>query len=184
MKIEDDVFFPGSSVPKRCRECAHAYYVYGVEFECTRANSGKRCRFKKKVEKNERTAKMKEKEESDTINHPAHYGAAFPPVEIECIRITRYLPFTVGNAFKYIWRAGRKDPEKTLEDLRKALWYVHYARRCETDLRYPAARAVFGLIPEDGSLRWFALRCIVHGSFALAGKYIRMWIGELENDED
>lgn len=127
---------------------------------------------------------MKEKEESDTINHPAHYGAAFPPVEIECIRITRYLPFTVGNAFKYIWRAGRKDPEKTLEDLRKALWYVQYARRCETDLRYPAARAVFGLIPEDGSLRWFALRCIVHGSFALAGKYIRMWIGELENDED
>ena len=51
MKTDEDVFFPGSSVPKRCRECAHAYYVYGVEFECTRANSGKRCRFKKKVEK-------------------------------------------------------------------------------------------------------------------------------------
>lgn len=51
MKTDEDVFFPGSSVPKRCRECEHAYYVYGVEFECTRANSGKRCRFKKKVEK-------------------------------------------------------------------------------------------------------------------------------------
>ena len=48
MKVDDDVFFPGSSVPERCRKCEHAYYVYGIEFECTRADGGKRCRFKKK----------------------------------------------------------------------------------------------------------------------------------------
>lgn len=48
MKIDDDIFFPGSGVPKRCRKCEHAYYVYGVEFECSRADGGKRCRFKKK----------------------------------------------------------------------------------------------------------------------------------------
>lgn len=51
MKIDDDVFFPGSSVPELCRKCEHAYYVYGIEFECARVNGGKRCRFKKKVEK-------------------------------------------------------------------------------------------------------------------------------------
>lgn len=51
MKVDEDVFFPGSGVPERCRKCEHAYCVYGVEFECARVNGGKRCRFKKKVEK-------------------------------------------------------------------------------------------------------------------------------------
>ena len=34
----------------KCKECDHAYYVYGCEFNCARENQGKPCRFKKKVE--------------------------------------------------------------------------------------------------------------------------------------
>ena len=34
------------------------------------------------------------------------------------------LGFCLGNAIKYIARAGKKDPAKTLEDLRKARWYL------------------------------------------------------------
>jgi len=33
-------------------------------------------------------------------------------------------PFNRGNAIKYLWRAGSKDPAAELEDLRKARWYV------------------------------------------------------------
>lgn len=32
--------------------------------------------------------------------------------------------FCLGNAVKYIMRAGIKDPDKTVEDLRKAIWYI------------------------------------------------------------
>ena len=35
------------------------------------------------------------------------------------------LPYHLGNALKYIARAGRKDPAKTEEDLRKAIWYIN-----------------------------------------------------------
>ena len=34
------------------------------------------------------------------------------------------LPYHLGNAVKYISRAGKKDKDKTVEDLRKAVWYI------------------------------------------------------------
>ena len=36
------------------------------------------------------------------------------------------LNFQLGNAIKYIARAGRKDPSKTVEDLEKARFYIDY----------------------------------------------------------
>lgn len=47
--IDPDDFFPPDITPKKCRGCAHAYYVYGIEFNCDRENNGKRCRFKRKT---------------------------------------------------------------------------------------------------------------------------------------
>lgn len=38
------------------------------------------------------------------------------------------MTFTQGNAFKYLWRAGRKDPNKYKEDLEKAKWYIKDAQ--------------------------------------------------------
>ena len=56
----------------------------------------------------------------DPVNHPQHYTDH--PSGIECIRITEHLNFCLGNAMKYLWRAGRKgDP---VQDLRKAVWYI------------------------------------------------------------
>lgn len=54
------------------------------------------------------------------VNHPPHYKSH--PSGIECIEITRHMNFNLGNAFKYIWRAGLKDDKE--EDLRKAIWYL------------------------------------------------------------
>lgn len=56
----------------------------------------------------------------DSVNHPSHYTSH--PSKIECITITEHLNFCVGNAMKYLWRAGLKND--ALEDLKKAEWYI------------------------------------------------------------
>lgn len=58
----------------------------------------------------------------DPVNHPKHYTSH--PSGVECIQITEHLNFCLGNAVKYIWRAGEKDQEKEIEDLEKASWYL------------------------------------------------------------
>lgn len=59
---------------------------------------------------------------SDAVNHPPHYTAG----GIEAIDVIEAwgLGFCLGNTVKYISRAGRKDPAKLAEDLRKAAWYL------------------------------------------------------------
>lgn len=59
----------------------------------------------------------------DPVNHPAHYTTG----KIECIDFIedKQLGFHLGNAVKYIVRAGKKDPSKTIEDLEKAAWYLN-----------------------------------------------------------
>lgn len=63
-------------------------------------------------------AEMAEKE--DIVN-PSHYKQH--PAGIECIDVVEHMPFNLGNAIKYIWRAGLKT-EDPGDDLRKAIWYV------------------------------------------------------------
>ncbi|WP_284262510.1 DUF3310 domain-containing protein [Roseicyclus amphidinii] len=57
----------------------------------------------------------------DMINHPPHYTAH--PSGVECIEITEHYSFCLGNAIKYIWRAGLKTDDP-VEDLRKAQFYL------------------------------------------------------------
>lgn len=56
------------------------------------------------------------------VTHPAHYNAGRFEV-IEVIEDQK-LGFNLGNAIKYICRAGKKDPAKKGEDLAKAVWYL------------------------------------------------------------
>ena len=58
---------------------------------------------------------------NDSVNHPSHY-TAYPGVEV--IELTEHMNFCRGNAVKYIARAGLKNPETEVEDLRKAVWYI------------------------------------------------------------
>lgn len=58
----------------------------------------------------------------DSIDHPSHYNTGHIEV-IEAIEDWR-LGFHLGNAIKYIARAGKKDPLKLIEDLEKAQWYL------------------------------------------------------------
>ena len=57
----------------------------------------------------------------DAVNHPRHYTNH--PSGVECIAITEHMNFCLGNAIKYIWRAGLK--QDAVEDLEKAVWYVN-----------------------------------------------------------
>lgn len=60
------------------------------------------------------------KVKGEAVHHPAHYGSG----AYECINVIEAwgLGFHLGNAVKYIARAGRKGDR--LEDLKKAAWYL------------------------------------------------------------
>ena len=59
----------------------------------------------------------------DNVNHPDHYNHS--KIEVIDFIEDQHLGFHLGNAVKYISRAGRKDPARTVEDLRKAAWYLN-----------------------------------------------------------
>ena len=59
----------------------------------------------------------------DNVNHPSHYTSG--QIEVIDFIEDQHLGFHLGNAVKYISRAGRKDPARTVEDLRKAAWYLN-----------------------------------------------------------
>ena len=59
----------------------------------------------------------------DIVNHPKHYTS--DPSGIECIQITRWRNFNIGNAIKYLWRNGLKENNSNIQDLRKAVWYIN-----------------------------------------------------------
>lgn len=58
------------------------------------------------------------------VNHPDHYGGDTTYETINVIEAWN-LDFCLGNAVKYISRAGKKDKSKTIEDLQKAIWYLN-----------------------------------------------------------
>lgn len=70
-------------------------------------------------------------ENNERVQHPSHYTWLKELCGIEVIDITRHMDFDLGNAVKYLLRAGHKseegytDREKTVEDLRKAVWYIN-----------------------------------------------------------
>lgn len=61
----------------------------------------------------------------ESINHPDHYKEGGLEA-IDVINAYAHVrgSFALGNAVKYILRAGKKDPTKYTEDLKKAIWYL------------------------------------------------------------
>lgn len=57
---------------------------------------------------------------NDPVNHPSHYTSH--PSGVECIAIIEHMTFNLGNAVKYLWRAG--DKGNMIQDLEKAAWYI------------------------------------------------------------
>jgi len=62
-------------------------------------------------------------EKKEAVNHPDHY--LHGGIEVIDVIEAFNLDFCLGNVVKYILRAGRKDPNKEIEDLNKASWYLN-----------------------------------------------------------
>lgn len=60
---------------------------------------------------------------NDVINHPSHYADG--NIEVIDFIESRNFPYHLGNVVKYVSRAGKKNPDKELEDLFKARWYLN-----------------------------------------------------------
>lgn len=58
----------------------------------------------------------------DPVNRPAHYTDG--NIEVIDFIEDKKLGFCLGNAVKYIARAGKKNKDKEVEDLEKAIWYI------------------------------------------------------------
>lgn len=74
-------------------------------------------------------SRRRSSEPKEAVNHPAHYGG---DTVYEVIKVLEAweLPPNLWQSVKYISRAGKKDPAKTLEDLKKAAFYLN--REIET----------------------------------------------------
>ena len=70
-------------------------------------------------ERNDCTQTLKD----DPVNHPFHYTDG--KIEVIDFIEDKKLPFHLGNVVKYVSRAGKKDKTKTIEDLKKAQWYLN-----------------------------------------------------------
>ena len=66
---------------------------------------------------------VKEPVENDNVNYPSHYTDG--NIEVMDFIEDKQLNFAKGNVIKYVSRAGKKDPNKELEDLKKAMWYLN-----------------------------------------------------------
>ena len=67
--------------------------------------------------------KCKDNPPADNVNHPSHYTSG--KIEVIDFIEDKEFGFHLGNAVKYISRAGRKNPDKIVEDLQKAVWYIN-----------------------------------------------------------
>lgn len=78
---------------------------------------------------------------TEAVNHPAHYGGADNTYEAIKVIEAWQLGFCLGNAVKYISRAGKKGD--ALEDLKKAAWYLQ--REIDNRERAAAGARIPGL---------------------------------------
>lgn len=129
----------------------------------------------------------------DPVNHPTHYTS--DPSGVECIEIARVLPFSLGNAIKYLWRVGRKND--ALEDLKKAAWYINDymgPRQVESYPGDPALEnlpwkriAVWMLYQDAREKRVRAIRYILEGEYLSASGTLEDMIrafGQPTNSDD
>ena len=63
----------------------------------------------------------------EMVSHPSHYGGAENQYEV--IKVAEAWELDkdayLFNVVKYVARAGKKDPAKELEDLKKAAFYLY-----------------------------------------------------------
>lgn len=112
-----------------CCECHYDDECDGISVNC---NDGFIKYLEQEIEVNESDLKdseiyekveEKKEVENDPVNHPSHYVDG--NIEVMDFIEDKQLNFARGNVIKYVSRAGKKDPNKELEDLKKSMWYLN-----------------------------------------------------------
>lgn len=126
------------------------------------------------------TTKLKD---FDPVNHPQHYADGKYEV-IDFIESTgKQRSFYLGNAVKYISRAGKKDPSKKKEDLKKAIWYLERYLKWQRE-PVPTSITTEQFLKDkglDGTIRGFALEILVENNNAAMA--IKLLKAAIEHDE-
>ena len=121
-------------------------------------------------------------DESVSAINPAHYRQGSG---VECIDVVRYLPFSQGNAMKYVWRAGHKDDIK--QDLDKALWYVNDCIAQKSGVPIMEVSAEGNLLNQHSKylhgqgdyIRMNTLWLLGYGDMESAAAFIKNWLKTL-----
>lgn len=82
----------------------------------------------------------------DNVNHPSHYTDG--NIEVIDYIEDKQLGYHLGNAVKYISRAGKKDPDKYVEDLQKAAWYLNREITKNEEERDPCEKPVITIFTD------------------------------------
>lgn len=106
-------------------DCLKGFEAWlGLECEAEENQpADKHCEENPHADKHVDLHKVADEVTRDNVNHPSHYTSG--QIEVIDFIEDKDLGFHLGNAVKYISRAGRKNPDKTVEDLRKAVWYIN-----------------------------------------------------------
>ena len=104
---------------RNCNNCLYAF-VSELEEPCCRC---KRTALDCSIDYHTRPD-LWTTEECDSVNHPSHYNKG--KIEVADFIADQKLNFDRGNAVKYVCRAGSKDPDKEIQDLEKAIWYINH----------------------------------------------------------
>jgi hypothetical protein len=102
-----------------CNECKKCNWWNGVcenkfGYICSDTSENDTCA-------NYEPSRLKNSDSCSTIEKQDYYN--WIP-SIECIDVVKHFPFVLGNAIKYIWRAGKKSDSSKLQDLKKAKKYI------------------------------------------------------------
>ena len=117
----------------------------------------------------------------DMVNKPPHYKDASG---IECKEITchRKMPFSLGNAIKYLYRAGSKGD--LLEDLKKAEWYLRVAYLNSEALPVDVVRRLSEVAAVRNTEAGKALNLISRHQVLDAYRVVKSEIEQLENGNE
>ena len=126
---------------------------------------------------------------ADNVNHPAHYQPLFQLKPLECNDIKKYLPASWSDAFKYVWRAGKKGgKDKMIEDLRKARWYIRhaYVKSEVSEIAVVLFFMILPPIPHKHPRLWrrYSILGRIVSLDVSAATMIREWLEELGDTSD
>ena len=100
----------------QCDEWKCPSFLEITDYELDKAI--KKIQVSKDLDKAHDTTKL-----AEAVNHPSHYNDG--KIEVIDFIEDKGLGFCLGNAVKYISRAGKKDKSKEAEDIKKAIWYLN-----------------------------------------------------------